>query len=115
MATACDIDLGPPPHPTDRERELALELGQKISYTCATQPAFLTVLARALASYRVELQQETGARETAYTLVENELRDRRVTTIDLLGGAFGVQRQQGAGGFSGARARTLREALDASE
>lgn len=76
------INLGPPPHPTDRERQLALEIGRIRADGSSSHAVFLTATARMLAQYRVELAGR-GAREAAYALVERDLRDRQIDSVAL--------------------------------
>jgi hypothetical protein len=83
------IDIGPPPHPTDREREIALAIGRHVG---GSHAAFLSETARALARYRTELQ-ERGAREAAYALVENDLRDRRIDRITVTSNFVAAERR----------------------
>lgn len=50
------IKLGKGPLPTDRERELALEVGRAFDATSG-RAALLTEMAKAFARYRVELHK----------------------------------------------------------
>lgn len=76
------LDIGDPPHPTDREREIALGVG-RVFENGQGRAVLLTAMARALAAYRAELLEQQGERERAYQLVECELRDRRVASVRL--------------------------------
>lgn len=49
---------GDGPEPTDREREIALEVG-RVFEAGQGRAALLTAMSRALARYRVELEQQT--------------------------------------------------------
>lgn len=79
MKASDTIDLGPPPYPTDREREFALQLGRETA-SATNQAARLSAFARVLAQYRAELEQR-GDRAAAYARVESEIREQRVERI----------------------------------
>ena len=76
------IDIGPPPYPTDRELELALDLARAVDASQGTRVSLLTEVSRLLARYRVELDGR-GRRDVAYSYVESDLRTRRIDVVML--------------------------------
>lgn len=51
------INLGPGPQPNDRERQLALDV-VRAHHANGGTPSLLTSIAKALATYRLELRKE---------------------------------------------------------
>lgn len=47
------IDIGPPPYPTDAERQLVIDFVRE--HGRAETPAWMTALAKRFAAYRIEL------------------------------------------------------------
>lgn len=80
------IDIGAPPHPTDRERELSLAISRELS-EATSHADRVTALTRALARYRIELEAR-DSREAAHAIVEQELRDQRIATVFLREGGI---------------------------